>query len=90
MRNELVFVGEIEKFERALIEEWELVFARMKDDMGAEVSEEAKTRAARNVLGWAETALIPIRPAVTTPFVTRGSLHMLANEIRIGWHPEQL
>jgi hypothetical protein len=88
MRNELVFVGEIEKFERTLVEEWELVFARMKDELGADVSEEVKARAARNVLCWAETVLIPIRPAVTTPFVTRGSLHMLSNEIRIGWHPE--
>lgn len=88
MRNELVFVGELEKFERVLIEEWELVFARMKDELGAELSEEAKAQAARSVLGWAEMATISIRPAVTTAFVTRGSLHMLANDIRIGWHPE--
>lgn len=88
MRNELVFVGELEKFERSLVEEWELVFERMKDELGAEGSEEAKVRAARSLLGWAEVAVIPIRPAVTTPFVTRGSLHMLANDIRIGWHPE--
>jgi hypothetical protein len=88
MRNELVFVGELEKFERILVEEWELVFARMKDELGAEMSEDAKIRAARSVLGWAEMTTIAIRPAVTTAFVTRGSLHMLANDIRIGWHPE--
>jgi hypothetical protein len=88
VRNELVFVGELEKFEKILVEEWELVFARMKDELGDELSEEAKKQAARSVLGWAEMATIAIRPAVTTAFVTRGSLHMLANEIRIGWHPE--
>jgi hypothetical protein len=25
---------------------------------------------------------------VTEPFVTRGSLHMLADEQHVGWHPE--
>lgn len=88
IHNELVFVGEIERFEKRLIEEWELVFERVKDELGADVSEDAKAQTARNVLGWAEAAVIPIRPAVTTPFVTRGSLHMLANEARVGWHPE--
>jgi hypothetical protein len=47
-----------------------------------------KQRAARSVLQWAETAVIPIRPQVTEPFVTRGSLHMLADKLDIGWHNE--
>jgi hypothetical protein len=25
---------------------------------------------------------------VVEPFVSRGSLHMLADDLRIGWHPE--
>jgi hypothetical protein len=56
--------------------------------MGDPATEEAQGQAARSVLAWAERTTIPIRPSVTEPFVCRGSLHMLADEARIGWHPE--
>jgi len=88
LRNELLLVGELEKYERRLAEEWELVFEAMRDDVGPDGAEEAKLASARQVLAWAERALIPIRPRVTEPFVTRGSYHMLADEIRVGWHPD--
>ena len=88
LREELVFVGEIPKYERRLVEEWDLIFASMKDELGEEATAEAKERAARGVLHWAEQSVILIRPGVTEPFVTRGSLHMLADEKRVGWHPE--
>jgi len=63
----------------------------MKDKCGEAATEQAKERLARDVLEWAETAAptrIAIRPLVTDPFVTRGSLHMLADGLRVGWHPE--
>lgn len=88
LREELVYVGEIHKYERRLVEEWDLVFAAMKDEIGESATAEAKERAARDVLRWAEQSVIPIRPRVTEPFVTRGSLHMLSDEQRVGWHPE--
>jgi hypothetical protein len=88
LRNDLLFVGDLDKYERKLIEEWDLVFDAMKDELGAAAADDAKEKAARNVLQWAESAVIPIRPSVTEPFVSRGSLHMLADEQRIGWHPE--
>jgi hypothetical protein len=88
LRDELVYVGEIHKYERRLVEEWDLVFASMKDEIGENATAEAKEHAARDVLRWAEQSVIPIRPRVTEPFVTRGSLHMLADEKRVGWHPE--
>jgi hypothetical protein len=88
LRNDLLLVGDLEKYERRLIEEWEIVFEAMKDEIGAEAAEEVKQKAARDVLTWAERVPIPIRPRVTEPFVTRGSLHMLADEARVGWHPE--
>jgi len=88
LRDELVYVGEIHKYERQLVDEWDLVFAAMKDEIGESATAEARERAARDVLRWAEQSVIPIRPRVTEPFVTRGSLHMLADEQRVGWHPE--
>lgn len=88
LRNDLVLIGDLTQYERRLIEEWELVFEGVKDDLGATAAEEAKQKAARDVLKWAERASLPIRPNVTEPFVTRGSLHMLSDEMRLGWHPE--
>jgi hypothetical protein len=29
-----------------------------------------------------------VRPKVSAPFVLRGSLHLLAEDLQIGWHPD--
>ena len=68
------------------MEEWELTFAGVRDELGDEATVEAKERAGRSVLSWAEQTLIPIRPNAAEPFVGRGSLHMLSDELRVGWH----
>jgi hypothetical protein len=88
LRERLVLEMELGKYEKRLIEEWDLIFAGAQDEIGATATEEMKERAARSVLAWAERTTIPIRTNVTEPFVSRGSLHMLADELRIGWHPE--
>jgi hypothetical protein len=88
LREDLIYIGEVHQYERRLVEAWDLVFLAMKDEIGDDATAEAQERAARDVLRWAEQSVIPIRPQVTEPFVTRGSLHMLADEQRVGWHPD--
>lgn len=88
LRDDLVVGLDLHKYEQRLHQEWELVFEAMRDEVGDDATDEAQDQAARSVLAWAERTPIPIRPSVTEPFVTRGSLHMLADEARIGWHPE--
>ncbi|WP_437601020.1 ABC-three component system protein [Sorangium sp. So ce590] len=88
LRDDLLHIGDLSRYERRLVDEWELVFEAMKDDVDATAAESAKCKAAREVLKWAERATIAIRPGVTEPFVVRGSLHMLADEPRVGWHPD--
>lgn len=88
LRDELVIGLDLCKYEKRLLEEWEIIFEAMRDELGDSEAEEVKEVAARSVLVWAERTNIPIRSNVTEPFVCRGSLHMLADEIRIGWHPE--
>lgn len=90
LRDDLLLIGEIEKYEKRLIEEWELVFDGIKDELGEDAADSAREKAAREVLTWAERATIriPARPSVIEPFITRGSLHMLADKLRVGWHPE--
>lgn len=90
LREDLLLVGELDRYERRLIEEWELVFERIKDDLGEETAEEAKLRAAKEVYRWVEESVFPIRASVTEPFVTRGSFQMLSDSLRVGWHPEFL
>jgi len=45
-------------------------------------------QAGRAILKWAEDAHVPIRSGVNVPWVCRGSLHMLAEDLRLGWHPD--
>lgn len=88
LRDDLVVGMDLHKYEKHLIDEWELVFEAMRDELGDTATDEAKEAAARSVLAWAERTTVPIRPRVTEPFVSRGSFHMLSDEVRIGWHPE--
>ena len=88
MRSNLLVIGDLGKYEKRLVEEWELVFGAVCDELGADAADELKASTARQVLKWAEQTCIPVRPQVTEPFVCRGSLHMLADDLRIGWHPE--
>lgn len=88
LRNDLLLIGDIEQYECRLLEEWELIFEAVKDEINNKSTEDMKQKAGRKVLEWAEHTSLPIRPRVIEPFVSRGSLHMLADELRLGWHPE--
>lgn len=88
LRDDLIVGLDLHKYEKRLSEEWEVVFEAMRDDLGDAATDEAKEQAARSVLAWAERTTIPIRPSVIEPFLCRGSLHLLADDARIGWHPE--
>lgn len=88
LRDDLIVGLDLHKYEKRLSEEWEVVFEAMRDDLGDAATDEAKGLAARSVLAWAERTTIPIRPSVIEPFLCRGSLHLLADDARIGWHPE--
>ncbi|GAA4808433.1 hypothetical protein GCM10023200_52770 [Actinomycetospora chlora] len=89
-RKNLLVSGELEDYERLLREEWELVFNDCCDELPEGSDEEAKARIARKMIGWAEQARFPIRPFCTEPFISRGSYHMLADELAVGWHPEYM
>lgn len=88
LRDDLIVGLDLHKYEKRLSEEWEIVFEAMRDDLGDTAIDETKEQAARSVLAWAERTTIPIRPSVIEPFLSRGSLHLLADNARIGWHPE--
>lgn len=87
-RDDLLFGADLQKYDMRLSTEWELQFAQACDELGADASEEAMARAGRAILKWAEDSHVPIRSGVNVPWVCRGSLHMLAEDMRLGWHPQ--
>lgn len=86
LRDDLVVGMDRHKYEKRLVEEWEFSFEAMRDELGDSATKNAKEAEARTILKWAEQTLIPIRSNVAEPFVSRGSLHMLSDELRVGWH----
>ena len=84
--RDLVAVGELEQYERRLKEEWERLWLPDTDEIEALSEEDARARG-RAVHRACEDTTVPLRPKVAAPYVLRGSLQMLADELRIGWHP---
>lgn len=91
IREDLLLVGELDRYERRLVEEWQIQFERMKEELGDKAAEKAKKKSAQALYRWVEAeADLPIRTNCTAPFVTRGSYHMLADRFHVGWHPDFL
>lgn len=88
VRNDLLYVNELEKYEQRLIDEWEHAFAAMEDDLAgySGVTEEEKITEGRRLFSEIEKKDIRIRPKCQEAFVIRGSYHMLANQLKVGWH----
>ncbi|MFD8863472.1 ABC-three component system protein [Streptomyces sp. NPDC059590] len=85
----LLRAGEIGAYERRLVEEWEARFAEMREDLGEEATEEEMKREARLIYRWVDReARSRIRTGCEEVFVAKGSYQMLADELRVGWHPD--
>ena len=89
IREDLILVGDLERYEERLIEEWDILFQQMRDELGEEASEESKKIAAQTLYKWVETATHPqIKPGVTEPSISRGTYQLLSDSQRVGWHLE--
>lgn len=91
LRDGLVLPGDLESYERRLVDEWKRRHDTMVEDLGEDATEEQKRRDGKALYGWCEQhAHIPIRPNCTEKFVMRGSYHLLANDLKVGWHADFL
>ena len=89
VREDLLHVGELDKYETQLIEEWKNRHDIMREDLGDKTAEDIMRREGRALFNWVDTeADIRIRRNVTEPYVVRGSYHILASRLRVGWHCE--
>jgi len=85
-RQNLLFDGEVGRFDKTLIEEWEPRFAQMCDELSKGSAELALRKSAQKLYAWVETdARFPIR-AIISRFLNVGSYHILADDLRVGWH----
>ena len=91
-RDQLVEVGELGRYDRELKEAWERYFLPLGDsDEPESVDDEAIRREARERFGALDRSdLAPIRRDVREGWVARGSLHVIADRLEIGWHPDWL
>lgn len=87
-REGLVQFGELGKYDGILFEEWQHKFEALIEELEEDPPESALMQAARQIYLWAEEAKAPpIRRDFSSTFITRGSLHILADKEIIGWHP---
>lgn len=83
----LLQLGEISKYERRLIEEWDDYFAEIEESLGAQATEIEKVEAAKKVYAWAtRESRTRIRSGCDEAFIVRGSYHILADDLKVGWH----
>jgi hypothetical protein len=87
LREDLLGIGELEKYEDALFEEWDIHFQEMKEELGEEPTEEIMKNAARALYKWVEIGTHPrIRSGVVEPSIPRGTFQILSDSQRLGWH----
>lgn len=87
-REELLVDGELQDYERQLIEAWEPRHAALLDELAPTCQSADKVAAGQGLYKWVETdANFPLR-SVRDRFLTHGSYHILSNRYVVGWHPE--
>ncbi len=89
VREQLLFINDLEKYEKRLVDEWNRLFLIMKENMedyGDQLTENQKQIAGRKLFGEIENLSLPIRSNVPDPFIMRGTYHELANRLVVGWH----
>jgi hypothetical protein len=84
----LVSSRELRRYEERLLDEWEHVTASAWEACGD--GDDERRQVGREVYDTIEYLDLWIRPSCQERFISRGSYHMLANELKVGWHPDFL
>lgn len=88
VREDLLYIDELESYETRLVDEWQRLFEISKENLLEydNVGETLKTRAGKELYNNIENLDLYIRERVTQPFIMRGTYHELANRLQVGWH----
>ena len=87
-REYLVDATEMTDYERRLIEQWEPRFERMSEQTTKAEAPADPVKAAQDLIFWVETDMQQPLRNVTDRYLAVGSCHMLADDKRLGWHPD--
>jgi hypothetical protein len=89
-RDGLLKLGELDRYEQALIDEWEHHRAFVQARRQGEATEASQKAEGQELYERVQGVGLRIRDRVSEPFVTRGSYHILADQEAppLGWHPE--
>lgn len=90
VKDYLIFDKELDKFDNKLIQEWERQSIDEKDDLPSDPSENDLIDAGRRLYRWARRANYAIRPNYSDLTFTRGTYQILADQLKVGWHPNYL
>ncbi len=85
---DLVDYAELDTFTARLVDEWERAFDHMLAQLPDEAGDADKQRAGRELLNSLSESALSIRAKFQQPFHARGRRHALADDRKIGWHPE--
>src|SRR5688500_14114625 len=88
VREQLLFDPEIGRYELALQEAWQPLFAEARDKLGSDAPREKMIQSGQDIFRWDERdADVPLR-TIRHHFLCHGSYHMLADALKVGWHPD--
>jgi hypothetical protein len=93
VKDNLIGMDDLSNFESRLVDSWKLKFLIMKDAVEVGCDDPRLARHGLNLYQWVETeapsqSALWVRPQFQSPYMTRGSFHILAELLRVGWHPE--
>ena len=88
VRDGVLLTRELEQYETWLCDEWERRFEIMQENFSTVPSEEEMQRGGRDLFNEIERASLHIRSRCRAEYIMRGSYHILADQMRVGWHTD--
>ncbi len=86
VRDGVLLNRELEQYEDRLRDEWERRFEIMQENFTDTPTEEEIQKGGRELFNDIEQAKFYIRSRCTAEYIMRGSYHILADQLRVGWH----
>ena len=85
LRQGLLYVNELETYEKRLVDAWEHAYAQMGEELPEDADEQEKIEAGRALYKETMNQDNRIRPQVSEKYVMLGTYHILANRLSVGW-----
>jgi len=86
VRECLILPQDLEFYEERLEDEWRRRYGDMCDSCGECPSEAVMQHTGRDLFRDVDQTPVPIKARCIEAYVSRGSYHILANDLRVGWH----